>query len=74
MIGKMTLLIATGILTCLLSGCSSFGVSPWERSVLSREDMTFDSNLNATVDTHIYFSKEASTGSTGSTGGGCGCN
>ncbi|WP_051303649.1 DUF4266 domain-containing protein [Psychromonas aquimarina] len=58
-----------------LSACSSLGVEPWERDVLAREDMALD---NAPIDTaydeHIYFSKEASSGGRGFSGGGCGCN
>jgi hypothetical protein len=30
--------------------------------------------LDATIDDHIYFSKEASSGGRGFGGGGCGCN
>ncbi|WP_019613892.1 DUF4266 domain-containing protein [Psychromonas ossibalaenae] len=59
----------------LVSACSSMGVEPWERDLLAREDMALD---NAPIDTaydeHIYFSKEASSGGRGFSGGGCGCN
>jgi Domain of unknown function (DUF4266) len=59
----------------LLSGCSSLGVKPWEREVLAREDMRLDSNpLDAAIDDHVYFSKEASSGGRSFAGGGCGCN
>ena len=58
-----------------LSGCSSLGVQPWERDVLARPDMSLDANaLDAAIDDHIYFSKEASSGGRGFGGGGCGCN
>jgi hypothetical protein len=30
--------------------------------------------LDAAIDDHIYFSKEASSGGRGFGGGGCGCN
>ncbi len=67
--------IAIIILMLQLSACSSLGVEPWERDVLAREDMALD---NAPIDTaydeHIYFSKEASSGGRGFSGGGCGCN
>jgi hypothetical protein len=53
----------------LAAGCSSLGVKPWERDVLARSDMQLEANpLDAAIDDHLYFSKEASSG------GGCGCN
>ncbi len=57
------------------AGCANVGVKPWERSVLAREDMQIVSEpLDASIDEHIYFSKEASSGGQGFGGGGCGCN
>jgi hypothetical protein len=59
----------------LASGCSSLGVKPWQRDVLAREDMRLDANpLDAAIDDHMYFSKEASSGGRSYAGGGCGCN
>jgi hypothetical protein len=59
----------------LLQGCASMGVEPWERDVLARPEMALDANpLDAAIDDHIYFSKEASSGGRGFGGGGCGCN
>jgi hypothetical protein len=56
-----------------LAGCA--GVQPWERDVLARPEMTLDNApLEAAIDDHIYFSKEASSGGRGFGGGGCGCN
>lgn len=56
-------------------GCSTLGVAPWEREVLAKEEMLPDSSpLDAALDDHIYFSKEASSGGRGFGGGGCGCN
>lgn len=58
-----------------LSACSTFGVEPWERDVLAKDEMQLVSDpLEATIDDHIYFSKEASSGGRGFGGGGCGCN
>jgi Domain of unknown function (DUF4266) len=58
-----------------LSGCSSLGVKPWQRDVLAREEMRLDANpLDAAIDDHMYFSKEASSGGRSYAGGGCGCN
>jgi hypothetical protein len=61
---------------CLaLQGCASVGVEPWQRDVLARPEMSLDANpLDAAIDDHIYFSKEASSGGRGFGGGGCGCN
>jgi Domain of unknown function (DUF4266) len=57
------------------SGCSSLGVKPWQRDVLAREEMRLDANpLDAAIDDHMYFSKEASSGGRSYAGGGCGCN
>jgi hypothetical protein len=59
----------------LLSGCSSIGVKPWQRDVLAHEEMQLDSDpLDAAIDDHLYFSKEASSGGRSFAGGGCGCN
>lgn len=68
MLGMTAMLLA-------LSGCSSLGVQPWERDILARPEMSLDANaLDAAIDDHIYFSKEASSGGRGFGGGGCGCN
>lgn len=59
----------------LITGCSSLGVKPWERGQLAREEMTMEADaLDLSLDEHIYFSKEASSGGQGFAGGGCGCN
>lgn len=71
----MKRLVLAGSLLASLCGCSSLGVQPWERDVLARPEMALDSNgLDAAIDDHIYFSKEASSGGRGFGGGGCGCN
>jgi hypothetical protein len=59
--------------TAALCGCSSMGVKPWERDLQAREDLQPDA-LDTSVDEHMYFSKEASSGGRGFGGGGCGCN
>lgn len=73
-------LIAT--LVFLSTACSTSGqilsisdVKPWERGSLAREEMQpVTDSLEQSVDDHIYFSKEASTGGVSVQGGGCGCN
>lgn len=63
------------VATAIVSGCSSLGVKPWQRDVLAREEMRLDSDpLDAAIDDHMYFSKEASSGGRSFAGGGCGCN
>ena len=69
----LTSLILAAIM--LFSGCSSMGVEPWDRDILAKDEMQLTSDpLEAALDDHIYFSKEASSGGRGFGGGGCGCN
>ena len=66
----------------LLTGCATLNdmttveeVKPWQRGTLARDDMQLvNDTLQQSVDDHIYFSKEASTGGSSVQGGGCGCN
>jgi hypothetical protein len=72
--GRLMFLLAL-VATLGLAGCGSLGVKPWQRDVLAREDMQLDANpLDAAIDDHVYFSKEASSGGRSFAGGGCGCN
>ena len=57
------------------SGCANLGVEPWERDLLAKKEMSLNAEpIDAALDDHIYFSKEASSGGKGFGGGGCGCN
>ena len=50
-------------------------VSPWQKGVLARPEMTFETDrLENAYNEHTYFSKEAASGGAGVGGGGCGCN
>lgn len=72
----MKFLIRGLALSCsalMLSACSSLGVKPWQRDLQARADMQI-SALDTSIDEHMYFSKEASSGGRGFAGGGCGCN
>jgi len=61
--------------TALASGCASLGIKPWQRDVLAREEMQLNADsVDAAIDDHLYFSKEASSGGRSFAGGGCGCN
>ena len=65
------------LLLCLqlVTACSLERVKPWERDLLAEKKMQLTpSPLEAALDEHIYFSKEASSGGAGVGGGGCGCN
>lgn len=51
------------------------GVEPWERDILAKAEMQLTTDaVEAQIDDHIYFSKEASSGGRSFGGGGCGCN
>jgi hypothetical protein len=73
---KSKLTVTVLLPVCLgFSGCSGLGVQAWDRDVLARDDMQLISDpIEASLDEHIYFSKEASSGGQGFGGGGCGCN
>lgn len=72
---RLRLLAASLLGMGILSGCSTMGVEPWEREVLAKDEMQLTSDpVEAALDDHIYFSKEASSGGRGFGGGGCGCN
>jgi hypothetical protein len=59
----------------MLAACSLERVKPWERDLLAEKKMQLTPYpLEAALDDHIYFSKEASSGGAGVGGGGCGCN
>lgn len=66
-------LLLCGVLALLASGCAE--VKPWDRDLLAEKQMELiPAPLDNALDTHIYFSKEASSGGSGVGGGGCGCN
>jgi hypothetical protein len=68
-----TLALAASLVA--LGGCADIGAKPWQRGVLARADMQVEADpVQAGLDDHIYFSKEASSGGRGFGGGGCGCN
>ncbi len=61
------------IISCIIaSGCTT--VKPWQRGYLSKDVMTATDPLGSSLDNHIYFSKEGSSGGGQAAGGGCGCN
>lgn len=63
------------VLMVATSGCSSLGTQPWERDLLAKKEMSLSaSTTDLSLDDHIYFSKEGTSGGRGFAGGGCGCN
>jgi hypothetical protein len=71
---RLALLALVAAVTTL-GGCGSIGVKPWQRDLLARPAMAMNAYpLDAAIDDHLYFSKEASSGGRGFGGGGCGCN
>lgn len=70
---KARFCLLPGIILIIFSGCTA--VQPWEREVLTRPEMAWTTDsMDSTLEAHIYFSKEASSGGSSSAGGGCGCN
>ena len=70
---KQTLTLVLLASAVLLAGCQP--VQAWQRGYLAREEMAIDADPMArTLDQHVYFSKEASSGGNSASGGGCGCN
>ncbi|WP_420591179.1 DUF4266 domain-containing protein [Bacterioplanoides sp.] len=67
---KLTVLVLAVV---AVSGCAQ--VKPWERGNLSKDVMAWQSDpLKGSLDNHIFFSKEGSSGGGQAAGGGCGCN
>jgi len=61
------------VVSAVLSSCVH--VAPYERDALASKEMLWaPDSMKATLDGHIYFSKEAASGGTSAAGGGCGCN
>ena len=59
--------------TVSLSACTT--VKPWQKGTLSKPEMSWNNDaLEASIEQHIFSSKEASHGGDGAAGGGCGCN
>ena len=57
------------------AGCAAIEpVQAWEKGILSKPEMTFDSDgLDLMLTEHILSSREGASGGTGAGGGGCGC-
>ena len=72
---RLCRLLPASLVLLACAGCANLGVEPWERDILAMPEMQLDAApLDAALDDHIYFSKEATSGGRGYGGGGCGCN
>jgi len=72
---NLVIKVTAMVLVAGISGCSSLGVQPWQHNLLAQKEMELNSSpVDASLDDHIYFSKEASSGGRSFGGGGCGCN
>lgn len=72
---KVATLLVVSVAVMVSSGCSQLGVKPHQRGTLAKQSMLLISDpIEAGLDDHVYFSKEASSGGRGFGGGGCGCN
>lgn len=70
---RRTLACCAAFVALVAAGCAP--VRPWEREILARPEMAWDPDpLEATLRSHIFYSKEASLPGGGAGGGGCGCN
>lgn len=73
MLRRVGQLIGAGLMLAILAGCTT--VQPWQRGHLAEPTMAWSPDeMDAALDDHVFFAKEASTGGTGLGGGGCGCN
>ena len=69
---ELALLVVLSVST---GGCAAIGPKPWQHDLMAEPAMRVNAYpLQATIDDHIYFSKEASSGGRSYAGGGCGCN
>ena len=63
------------LILCLTALGACTPVQPWERGYLARPEMAWQPDgLEAALNKHIFFSKEASSWGSSTAGGGCGCN
>lgn len=60
------------VLTACVSACSP--VAPWQRGALAKSSMALEPNpMQSSLREHTHGSREAASGSSSASGGGCGC-
>jgi len=70
---KISALLVCLLASIALNACAT--VKPWERGVLAKKEMAWQLDpMASSLQGHIYFSKEGSSGGGQAAGGGCGCN
>ena len=58
-----------------LLACATSEIKPWEKDILALPAMEMgEDGVSAGLQGRLYFSREASSGGSGSAVGGCGCN
>ena len=63
------------LVSCALTFTACATVQPYERERLSKRDMLLERDPDATAgESHAVAYREGSSGASGSSGGGCGCN
>jgi Domain of unknown function (DUF4266) len=73
--GRLLGALSFGLALFGSGGCTVLGAKPWEHDLLAERAMQVSAYpIEAGMDDHIYFSKEASSGGRSFAGGGCGCN
>lgn len=72
---RLSRIACLAALAALAGGCAATSVKPWDRDLLAQKKMQLVTHpMVNSIDEHIYFSKEGSTGGQDVGGGGCGCN
>lgn len=70
---KLLLIGAVLSVSGLLQGCADVPV--YKRGTLAKPEMGWSPDpMEAAIQKHVYFAKEASSGGAEAAGGGCGCN
>ncbi len=60
------------LVTLIVSACTP--VAPWQRGTLAKASMALEPNpMQSTFREHTHGSREAASGSSAASGGGCGC-
>ncbi|MEC7546925.1 MAG: hypothetical protein CSH37_10185 [Thalassolituus sp.] len=64
-----------GLCTLILMATACTTVQPWERGSLAQDMMAWQADaMKGSLDNHIHFAKEGTSGGGSAAGGGCGCN
>lgn len=71
-VNKQARIVLLMVLAISLSSCTH--VEPWQRGNLAKPHMALDPNpLQSSLRNHTYSSREAASGGSSASGGGCGC-